>query len=104
MYKKQSEERRGAGTPWYKGGHVRKDGYKLLSIWENDKKRTVLEHTYVMEQHIGRRLARNEDVHHRDGDKLNNEISNLMLLTKKAHTALHFELLEATGYWNGRPD
>lgn len=99
MYKKQSEERRGAGTPWYKGGYIA-SGYRVITV---DRKKH-LEHRYIMEQHLGRELTRAEDVHHRDGDKLNNDIDNLRVMSKKDHTRLHFDLLEATGYWNGRSE
>jgi hypothetical protein len=35
-----------------------------------------------MEQHLGRYLEKYETVHHKDGDRLNNDISNLELWTK----------------------
>lgn len=46
-------------------------------------------HIHVMEQHIGRRLRPDEDVHHKDEDKTNNALSNLELMTHAEHTALH---------------
>lgn len=39
----------------------------------------VKEHRLVMEQHIGRFLKKQEVVHHIDHNKINNDISNLML-------------------------
>lgn len=42
-----------------------------------------------MEKHIGRPLLSTEAVHHIDGNKLNNKIENLMLMTKKEHDAFH---------------
>jgi hypothetical protein len=41
--------------------------------------REVFEHRYVMEQEIGRRLLPNETIHHIDGDRGNNTLSNLEL-------------------------
>jgi hypothetical protein len=37
----------------------------------------MLKHRYVMQQHLGRALEEYEQVHHKDGDKENNDISNL---------------------------
>lgn len=39
----------------------------------------VFEHRYFMELQLGRYLTRKEVVHHIDGNKQNNELSNLML-------------------------
>lgn len=41
----------------------------------------ILEHRLVMEQHLGRELLPDEIVHHRDLNRLNNDLSNLELWT-----------------------
>ena len=41
----------------------------------------IYEHRIVYEKHHGP-IPSGYDVHHRDGDKLNNDISNLELLSK----------------------
>lgn len=46
-------------------------------------------HRAVMEKHLGRKLTRDEVVHHIDGNKFNNDISNLQLLTNSEHARLH---------------
>lgn len=45
--------------------------------------RRVLEHRWVMEQHLGRPLADDEVVHHVNGDRQDNRLENLQLV--KAH-------------------
>jgi hypothetical protein len=49
----------------------------------------VAEHRFVMEQKIGRYLKQNEVVHHRDGNKQNNNIKNLELLRREDHSRRH---------------
>lgn len=60
-------------------GHrvIRKDG------------REVKEHRAVMEAHLGRPLRPDELVHHIDGNKLNNDLSNLRVTTFGEHTTGH---------------
>ena len=60
-------------------------GYKALK--RNGKR--IDEHRLVMEIHLGRKLTRQEVVHHIDGVKQNNELSNLELMSLSNHTTLH---------------
>jgi len=59
-----------------------------------------LEHRLVMTLHLGRPLLKTEIVHHRDGDGLNNALSNLELTDPHNHNAKHdkmkWDLQEAT--------
>lgn len=43
----------------------------------------ILEHRYVMQQQIGRELHKEETVHHVNGDRFNNDISNLELFSSR---------------------
>lgn len=47
------------------------------------------EHRYVMECHIGRPLLSSEVVHHIDGNKQNNSIDNLQIVSHAEHLQLH---------------
>lgn len=51
--------------------------------------RNMLEHRWVMEQYVGRRLERWEQVHHRNHNRLDNRIENLELVTSAEHGERH---------------
>lgn len=47
------------------------------------------QHRVVMEELLGRKLSRDEDVHHIDDNKLNNDITNLKLIKSSEHHKQH---------------
>lgn len=62
------------------------DGYWIIKVgvraWRP-------EHIVIGERMIGRELAWNEIVHHRNGDKGNNREDNLIVVTKSRHGQIH---------------
>ena len=70
---------KGAESSKWKGGReITHAGYVRLWISKDER---VLEHRQVMEAHLGRKLARNEVVHHINGNNADNRLSNLELTT-----------------------
>ncbi len=86
---------------WKGGIHFRKDGYILIRIGIMPKhlkgKRYDLKHRLVMEKHLGRKLLRSEVVHHKNGIKHDNRISNLEILTQAKHAKIHMKKDKKTG-------
>ena len=66
-------------------GFTNHQGYRVITVGGKQ----VREHRHVIEQHIGRKLLRDEDVHHINGDKLDNSITNLEILQHRAHSLEH---------------
>ena len=65
-------------------------GYIEGRVWVDDKTQLrVKQHRWVMQNHLGRTLLPEEDVHHRDGNKTNNDISNLEIMLHSEHTLEH---------------
>jgi len=64
-----------------------KSGYRQGSPTRDGGSR--LAHRQIMETHLGRTLTPEEHVHHIDGNKLNNDPTNLVVLMKSDHHKLH---------------
>lgn len=54
-----------------------------------DSRGRLLEHRYVMAEHLGRTLRQDEVVHHKDGDIRNNSLANLELMLCGEHSKHH---------------
>lgn len=65
-----------------RGGRIDHFGYARVFVGhKNGHTEYQLEHRIVMEKHIGRKLKYEERIHHIDGNKKNNDISNLVLFS-----------------------
>ena len=75
----------------WKGGTYESGGYRRIYAPDhpNNAGGYVLEHRLVVEKHLGRYLYPTEVVHHINGDKLDNRLENLIVLTRTEHMQLH---------------
>lgn len=87
---KPGSQQREKNNAW-KGGApcVTKNGYRMVRLERGDPYRKmtsngvyIFEHRLVMAKHLGRLLTPDEQIHHINGDKLDNRIENLELWTR----------------------
>lgn len=81
---------------WKKGSYVTSGGYIKIKVTPDDQfiimadsHRYIFEHRYVMAKHLDRPLARYEIVHHKNNNRSDNRIENLILLPNRKHGKRH---------------
>jgi predicted nucleic acid-binding Zn ribbon protein len=68
------------------------DGYYAIYLPDHPKANisgVVMLHNCIMELHLGKAIPEGFIVHHIDGNKLNNHILNLVLVTPSVHGKIH---------------
>lgn len=92
-FRNRSEVRKGEKSSSWKGGRkVTPKGYVQVFAPEHhraDVAGYVMEHILVFEEATGITIPIGCDIHHINGNKQDNSINNLCLLTHAAHTTLH---------------
>jgi hypothetical protein len=103
--------RKGPTHQAWKSGRLKNNGYVRVYVADDHPMASMrtrsnaylLEHRLVMAMHLGRPLQRQEIVHHKDGNRSNNNISNLELTTLGAHAVEHSKGYER-GFEKGYQD
>ena len=93
LKKRYPHGRVGKEASKWKGGRRINNGYIFVYAPDHPSasNKAVAEHRLVMEKGIGRYLKPNEVVHHLDGNRQNNDLSNLVLKTRAQHVSDHFK-------------
>ena len=83
--------------PYLNNGRLR------VIVKKGKEQHTISYPKYLMEVHLNKRLPKSVVVHHKDGNPLNNELSNLEILERSTHTRKHAtrysESIEVTCKW-----
>lgn len=101
------ESPKGPASHSWKGGKHMNRGYVIValsalppeeqilfaSMATRSSQRCIPEHRLVMARHLGRPLSSEESVHHRNGIKSDNRLTNLETLDNATHKREHTEIL-----------
>ena len=80
-------------------GTISEKGYRRIQIKEDDGKYHMrMEHRIVWEEHNGE-IPEGWDVHHINGDKIDNRIENLKCVSRTEHKRTHLGMYKEDGVW-----
>ena len=103
-YQWSSLNTKGDKAPRWKGGKIKhSNGYFLIKKWGHpftNKNGYVPEHRLILEKKLGYYINPKQfDVHHIDGNKTNNKLENLQLVTHLEHHRIEHNWKLINGIW-----
>ena len=75
----------------------KENGYIVEYQKGYNKKSNVKQHRKIIEEKLGRRLLTSEVIHHINGDKTDNRLENLAVMSRSEHSSLHRKAEKAAG-------
>lgn len=76
------------------GPYMRKDNRLIIVLYSEGRTTSMSYPKYLLEQHLGRSLGIDETVDHIDGNPLNNDLSNLQILSRADNARKSVKLAE----------
>ena len=76
---------------WQGGIRINSNGYRMIYFPEHPHniKNYVYEHRLIMEKRLGRILKKDEHIHHKNGNTLDNRTENLQIFSNSKHAQFH---------------
>lgn len=85
----------GSKNPKWHGGYLLLDGYKYTYSPQHPfhtKMGYVAEHRLIIEKSLGRYLSKQEVIHHINGNRLDNQLKNLVVCTSPGKHVVKFHV------------
>jgi len=101
---KNKSRNKGKNNPMWRGGKIiSSGGYIMCRCVDHPRAKQkgyyVFEHILVVEKHIGRYLKIGKEVvHHINGNIKDNRLKNLVVITPRKHSQLHYPEYRKNGF------